>query len=80
MNRRRASSRVKLNPHRVWELQNRRHLSQNELAAMVGTSSGYLSQLMCGTRSPSAGLRRRLVDALGVADFDDLFLLEAVEE
>lgn len=79
MRRRRPSSRVKLNPDRVWELLNRRHLSQNELAVLVGTSSGYLSQLMCGTRSPSAELRRRLVDVLGVADFDDLFTLEAVE-
>ena len=79
MKRRRPSSRVKLNPDRVWELQGRRHLSQNELAALVGTSSGYFSQLMCGTRSLSAGLRRRLVDVLGVADFDDLFLLEPVE-
>lgn len=79
MKRRRPSSRVKLNPHRMWELQNRRHLSQNELAALVGTSSGYFSQLMCGTRSPSASLRRRLVNVLGVADFDDLFLLESVE-
>ncbi len=80
MRRRRPSSRVKLNPRCVWELQSRRHLSQNELAALVGTSSGYFSQLMCGTRRPSAVLRRRLVDVLGVADFDDLFILEAVEE
>ena len=80
MKRRRASSRVKLNPDHVWELLNRRHLSQNELAALVGTSSGYLSQLMCGTRSPSAALRRRLVDVLGVADFEGLFILEADDE
>lgn len=79
MRRRRRFSRVKLNPYRVWELLNRRHMSQNELAALVGTSSGYLSQLMSGARCPSAGLRRRLVDVLGVADFDDLFTLEAVE-
>lgn len=79
MKRRRPASRVKLNPARVWELLNRRHLSQNELAALVGTSSGYLSQLICGTRSPSAEMRRRLVDVLGVDDFEELFILEAVE-
>ncbi len=78
MRRRRRFSRVKLNPERVWELLNRGHMSQNELAALAGTSSGYLSQLMCGTRSPSAALRRRLVDVLGVADFEDLFMLEDV--
>ena len=79
MRRRRPASRVKLNPHCVWELLNRRHMSQNELAALVGTSSGYLSQLMSGARCPSAALRRRLVDVLGVAHFEDLFTLEVVE-
>ncbi len=78
MNRRQPSSRVKLNPDRVWELLNRLNLSQNELARMAGISSGYLSQLMSGTRRPSAEVRRKLMKALGVADFDDLFILEAV--
>ena len=71
--------RVKLNPRCVWEVQSRLHLSQNEVAELVGTSSGYFSQLMCGTRSPSAEMRRRLVKVLGIADFDDLFVLEPVE-
>ncbi len=79
MKRRRGPFRVKINQRRVWELQSRRHLNQNELAALIGTSSGYFSQLMCGTRSPSPDLRRRLMGVLGVADFDDLFILEAVE-
>lgn len=78
MRRKRRPTRVKLNPERVWELLNRGHMSQNELAALVGTSSGYLSQLMCGTRCPSAALRRQLVDVLGVSDFEDLFMLEDV--
>lgn len=78
MNRRQPSSRVKLNPDRVWEFLNRFNMSQNELARLAGISSGYLSQLMSGTRCPSAELRRRLVEALGVTDFDDLFILEVV--
>ncbi len=78
MKRRQPSSRVKLNPDRVWELLNLLNMSQNELARLVGTSSGYLSQLMSGTRRPSAELRRRLMEALGVTRFEDLFILEAV--
>ena len=79
MKRRQPSSRVKLNPHAVWEFLNRRHMSQNELARLVGTSSSYLSQLMSGTRCPSAAFRKRLMNALGVTRFDDLFYLEDVE-
>ena len=79
MKRRRPTSRVRLDRRRVWALLNRLHLSQNELATLAGTSSGYLSQLMSGTRCPSAALRRRLMKALGVARFEDLFILEHVE-
>ncbi len=78
MKRRQPSSRVKLNPDRVWELLNRLHMSQNELATKAGTSSGYLSQLMSGTRHPSALLRRRLMEALGATRFEDIFILESM--
>ena len=44
----------------------------------AGISSGYLSQLMSGTRCPSAEVRRKLMEVLGVAGFDDLFILEVV--
>ena len=79
MKRRQPSSRVKLNPHAVWELLNRLNMTQNELARLVGTSSSYLSQLMSGRRCPSAAFRKRLMDALGVTDFDDLFILERAD-
>ncbi len=78
MKRRQPSSRVRLNPDRVWELLNRLNMTQNELARLSGISSGYLSQLMTGTRRPSAELRRRLMKALGVSRFEDLFILENV--
>ena len=78
MKRRQPSSRVRLNPDRVWELLNRLNMTQNELARLAGISSGYLSQLMTGTRRPSAELRRRLMEALGVTRFEDLFFLENV--
>ena len=76
---RRQPFRVKLNPHRVWEILDRRNMTQNELARLLDTSSSYLSQLMSGHRRPSAAFRKKLMDALGVSDFDDLFDLEAVE-
>ena len=79
MKRRQPSSRVKLNPHALWELLNRRNMTQNELARLLGTSSGYLSQLMSGTRCPSADFRRRLMEVLGVTEFDDLFILERAD-
>ena len=78
MKRRQPASRVKLSPHRVWAILNRRNLTQNELARLVGTSSSYLSQLMSGHRCPSAAFRKKLMDALGVTDFDDLFIMEDV--
>ncbi len=79
MKRRQPSSRVKLNSHAVWELLNRRNMTQNELARLVDTSSGYLSQLISGTRRPSAAFRKKLMEVLGVTDFDDLFILEDVQ-
>ena len=79
MNRRRRACRVRLNPRKVWTILDRLNMSQNELARLLGTSSSYLSQLMSGHRRPSAAFRKKLMDALGVADFDDLFILEEVE-
>ncbi len=79
MKRRQPSFRVKLNPHKVWAILNRLNMTQNELARLIGTSSSYLSQLMSGHRCPSAAFRKKLMDALGVADFDDLFIQETVD-
>ncbi len=79
MKRRQPACRVKLNPQVVWERLNRLNITQNRLAAMLGITSGYLSQLMTGTRSPSAEVRKRLQEVLEVPNFDDLFILEVVE-
>ena len=79
MKRRQPACRVKLNPRAVWERLNRLNITQNQLAAVVGITSGYLSQLMTGTRSPSAEVRKRLQEALDIPRFDDLFILEVVE-
>ena len=55
---------VKLNRDAGWELLDRLGMSWNELARQCGLSSGYLSQLMNGRRSPSPYDRRRLRRAL----------------
>ena len=49
--------RVKLNQTAVLRAIARRNMSQNMLAIRAGISSGYISQLMCGTRYPSPMVR-----------------------
>lgn len=68
--------RVRLRTEAVWDFLDRLNLTQNNLAARTGVSSGYLSMLMNGRRRPSPRVRRRLMDALGVEEFDDLFARE----
>ncbi len=59
MKQRRMSPRVKLKPEPVWEQNSRRSISQNDLARLAKISSGYLSQLICGRKSPSPEVRKR---------------------
>ena len=80
MKERRASPRVRLKPEPLWEQINRRNMTQNELARRAQISSGYLSQLISGRKSPSAGVRQRLQAALEVDRFDDLFVLEYLDD
>ena len=79
MKGRRPASRVRLKQREVWDRLDQLNLSQNELARTVGITSGYLSQLMSGTRCPSAEMRQRLQDVLGIDSFEDLFILEVVQ-
>ena len=79
MKGRRPASRVRLKQRCVWDRLDQLNMSQNELARTVGITSGYLSQLMSGTRCPSAEMRQRLQDVLGIDSFDDLFILELVQ-
>ena len=80
MKRRQPSSRVMLKPVAVWRLLDELDISQNELARLCSLSSGYMSQLMSGTRSPSAQVRRDIQEALGVTDFDELFTIERLDD
>ena len=79
MRRKQTFYRVRLKAEVVWELLNRLNLTQNELARRIRRSSGYLSQLINGERCPSPETRRRLMQVLGVSDFDVLFVMERVD-
>ena len=71
-----ARPRVLLNRDAVWAVLDQLGISQNELARRCGLSPGYLSLLMAGKRSPYPRTRRLLMQALGVSEFDDLFIWE----
>jgi len=53
----------------------RKNKSQNWLAMRLGISSGYMSQLMQGSRCPSPELRARILKVFGGQSFDDIFRL-----
>ena len=55
----------------------RRNISQDGLARAVHVTSGYMSQLLRGDRSPSPELRERLQRFLRIDDFDRLFRIES---
>ena len=71
---------VKLNRSAFSELLNLLNMSQTALACLAGLSPGYFSLLMAGKRSPSPDTRRWLKQALGVSDFDRLFIIEPPDE
>ena len=74
--RERAMIRVKLNQAAVLRAIARRNMSQNMLAIRAGSSSGYISQIMCGTRNPSPRMREKIQDVLKPLTFDDIFVIE----
>ena len=67
---------VRLNTAALWRRLILLNRSQNWLAREVGVSPGYMSMLVNGGRSPSGRIRRRMLKALGVDDFHELFRLE----
>ena len=80
MNRRRPPTRVLLKAAAVWQLLDRLDMSQNQLAQRCGITSGYLSHLMNGRRSPSPRVRRRMQEVLEVDDFHQLFIIVPVDD
>ena len=76
MKRKRPRTRIKLNPVPVQNFLDRSNLTQKNMACKVGISEAYFSQLMNGDRSPSAKVRSRFQQVMGVEDFDVLFVVE----
>ena len=67
---------VKVNKLALLRAIAKRNMSQNMLATKVGSSSGYISNIMCGTRIPSPRMREKLLNALAPLTFDDIFIIE----
>lgn len=57
----------------------RKNKSQNWLAHRLEVSTGYMSQLMDGSRNPSPKLRERIMNHLPEHSFDDLFEIKETD-
>ena len=71
---------VRLDAAALWTRLALLNRSQNWLAREMGVSPSYVSMLVNGERSPSGSVRRRMLKALGVDDFKDLFTMEDTDE
>ena len=78
--RRGGRSVVRLDAAALWTRLALLNRSQNWLAREIGVSPSYVSMLVNGERSPSGSIRRRMLKALGVDDFKDLFTMEDRDE
>ena len=58
----------------------RKNKSQNWLAEQLGITSGYMSQIMGGTRNPSPELRERIQELFPDNDFDELFIVKDLKK
>ena len=71
---------VRLDTAALWDRLEMFNQSQNWLAREAGMSKGYLSRLVNEGRAPSEGIRSRMLEALGLDDFNQLFTLEVTDE
>ena len=77
--RRGARSAVRLDARSLWARLALLNRSQNWLEE-IGISSGYMSKLVTAGRAPSGRIRRRMLKALGMEDFHELFKLEEEDQ
>ena len=80
MKRRKPVFRARLDQDRAWERLSLLNLSQNDLARRIGRSPGFVSDLFNGRRYAAGETSRRLMAVLGVARFEDLFILEETDD
>lgn len=67
---------VIIRQNKIREMLARKNKSQNWLALRIGVSSGYMSQLIAGSRCPSPKIRESMLEHFPERNFDDLFILE----
>ena len=78
--RRRGRTVVRLDTAALWKRLAMLNRSQNWLAREIGVSPGYVSMLVNEGRTPSGRVRRRMLKALGLNDFNQLFRLEVTDD
>ena len=71
---------VRLDVAALWKRLAILNRSQNWLAREIGVSPGYVSMLVNSGRSPSGRIRRRMLKALELTEFHQLFRLEDRDE
>ena len=71
---------VRLDAAALWERLALLGCSQNWLAREIGVSHAYVSMLVNGGRAPSERIRRRMLRALGLSQFHQLFKLEVTDD
>jgi len=72
--------RARLDPDKAWERLKVLNMSQTDLARLIERPPGFVSDLFNGRRYASGETRRRLMEVLGVNQFEDLFILEETDE
>ena len=78
--RRGGRTAVRLDTQALWARLALLNRSQNWLADQIGISSGYMSELVTRGRAPSGRIRQRMLKALEVNDFHELFKLEEEDD
>ena len=78
--RRRGRTAVRLDTAALWKRLAVLNRSQNWLAREIGVSPGYVSMLVNAGRTPSGRIRKRMLKALGLNDFHQLFRLEVRDD
>ncbi len=78
--RRRGRTVVRLDRAALWKRLASLNRSQNWLARETGLSPGYVSMLVNGGRTPSGRVRKRMLKALGLDHFHQLFRLEVRDD
>ena len=78
--RRRRRTVVRLDTAALWERLTVMNRSQSWLAREIGVSPSYVSMLVNEGRTPSGRVRKRMLKALGLNDFHQLFRLEVHDD